>query len=154
MKRPSLPEKETLALCYAALEPSKALFRKYVEMMEQLRTTGNISEQDHAILRLSPVAQRELMDVTLGDETALTGIGLKEVLSRVKESLVEEQKALAAAERAGSNRCMRCQRNLGRHCNRRLIVLLRRRNYPNAKSQTPCHLGRPLDRKKSCVHSC
>ncbi|MBK9522025.1 MAG: hypothetical protein KBA96_10900 [Rhodocyclaceae bacterium] len=100
MKRPSLPEKETLALCYAALEPSKALFRKYVEMMEQLRTTGNISEQDHAILRLSPVAQRELMDVTLGDETALTGIGLKEVLSRVKESLVEEQKALAAAERA------------------------------------------------------
>jgi hypothetical protein len=100
MKRPSLPEKETLALCYAALEPSKVLFRKYVEMMEQLRSTGNISEQDHAILRLSPVAQRELMDVTLGDEQALTGIGLKEVLSRVKESLVDEQKALAAADRA------------------------------------------------------
>jgi len=100
MRRPSLPEKETLALCYAALEPSKVLFRKYVEMMEQLRSTGNISEQDHAILRLSPVAQRELMDVTLGDEKALTGVGLKEVLNRVKESLVDEQKALAAADRA------------------------------------------------------
>lgn len=100
MKRPSLPEKETLAFCYAALEPSKELFRKYVEKMELLRSTGNISEQDHAILRLSPLAQRELMDLTLGDEGALTGTGLREILSRVKESLVSEQKIVAAADRA------------------------------------------------------
>lgn len=100
MKRPSLPEKETLAFCYAALEPSKELFRKYVEKMELLRSTGNISEQDHAILRLSPLAQRELMDLTLGDEEALTGTGLREILSRVKESLVGEQKIRAAADRA------------------------------------------------------
>lgn len=100
MKRPSLPEKETLAFCYAALEPSKELFRKYVEKMELLRSTGNISEQDHAILRLSPLAQRELMDLTLGDEQALTGHGLREILDRVKESLVSDQKILAAADRA------------------------------------------------------
>ncbi len=100
MKRPTLPEKETMAICYAALEPSKELFRKYVEMMDQLRSAGNISEQEHAILRLSPIAQRELMDFTLGDEGALTGTGLREILTRVKESLIEEQKTIAAADRA------------------------------------------------------
>lgn len=100
MKRPSLPEKETLAICYAALEPSKELFVKYVDMMAQLRNSGNISEQDHAILRLSPIAQRELMEFTLGDEQALTGSGIKEILSRVKESLINEQQQLAAAARA------------------------------------------------------
>lgn len=99
MKRPLLPEKETMAFCYAALEPNKELFRKYVEMMGQLRSAGNISEKDHAILRLSPIAQRELMDFTLGDEGALTGSGMKEILDRIKESLIEEQKKLAAQER-------------------------------------------------------
>ncbi|MDD5286790.1 MAG: hypothetical protein PHD54_13120 [Desulfuromonadaceae bacterium] len=99
MKRPNLPEKETLALCYAALEPSKELFIKYVGMMNQLMKCGNISEHDHAILRLSPIAQRELMDLTLGDEGTLTGNGIKEILGRVKESLIVEQQNIAAEER-------------------------------------------------------
>jgi ABC-type multidrug transport system fused ATPase/permease subunit len=99
MKRPSLPEKETLALCYAALEPGSELFRKYVEMMSQLTATGQISEEEHAILRLSPIAHQELMHFTLGDEEALTGAGLHKILDRAKERLVAEQKRLADEER-------------------------------------------------------
>ncbi len=99
LKRPLLPEKETLAICYAALEPGKELFNKYVAMMDQLRSTESISEQEHAILRLSPLAQKELMDLTLGDEKALTGSGLREILDRVKQNLVEEQKKIDAEER-------------------------------------------------------
>jgi hypothetical protein len=98
MKRPSLPEKETLALCYAALEPGKELFQKYVETMDRLKENGQISEADHAILRLSPLAHRELMNFTLGDEQALTGSGLRQILNRVKESLVKEEKKRAAEQ--------------------------------------------------------
>ncbi len=99
MKRPSLPEKETLALCYAALEPGKGLFRKYVEVMSQLTASGLISEEDHAILRLSPIAHQELMHLTLGDEEALTNVGLRQILERAKNRLVAEQKEIAADER-------------------------------------------------------
>jgi hypothetical protein len=100
MKRPSLPEKETLAMCYAAMEPSKTLFNKYVQTMNILRDQGNISPEEHAILRLSPVAQRELMDITLGEEESLTGNSLKAILDRVKESYITEQKKTLQEERS------------------------------------------------------
>ena len=99
MKRPLLPEKETLAFCYAALEPPKELFKKYVEMMDSLKEKKNISEEEHAILRMSPMAHKELMDLTLGEERALTGASLRDILSRVKESLIDEQKKVSAEER-------------------------------------------------------
>ena len=45
------------------------------------------------------MAHKELMDLTLGEERALTGASLREILSRVKESLIDEQKKVSAEER-------------------------------------------------------
>lgn len=104
MKRPDLPEKETLALCYAALEPSKELFQKYVKTMDELREQNQISADDHAILRSSPIAYRELMDFTLGDEEALTGRGMREIMDRVKRSLVEDHIRSTTEEKEKLNR--------------------------------------------------
>jgi hypothetical protein len=99
MKWPSLPEKETLALCYAALEPNSHLFRKYVEMMDNLRQKNEITPEIHAILRSSPIAYRELMDFTLGEEKALTGYGMGEIIDRVKNSLIDEHLRSSTEER-------------------------------------------------------
>lgn len=114
MKRPSLPEKETLALCFALLEPSKELFGKYVNEMDRLRDRQEISEEDHAILRLSSAAHRELMNLTLGDEEALTGNGVRQILDRVKKSLIEEQKRIAEAERVALERVLGQQQDMYR----------------------------------------
>lgn len=90
LKNPSLPEQETLALCYAALEPSHALVEKYVRTMDEMRKGGQLSENDHAILRASALAESEMMDMTLGDDSALTYQSLTEILERAKATLTSE----------------------------------------------------------------
>jgi len=90
LKKPELPERETLALCYAALEPSRALLEKYVRTMDEMRASGVISENDHAILRASGFAQSEVMDMTLGDDAALTHQSVSELLARAKGVLVAD----------------------------------------------------------------
>jgi hypothetical protein len=91
MQAPSLPVTETMALCYAALEPSPELFRKYVQEMDKLLQAGQITARDHEILRLSPSAREELMELTLGDEHALTVTSIKSILANVKTAIVAEQ---------------------------------------------------------------
>lgn len=90
LKNPTLPERETLALCYAALEPSRALVEKYVKTMDELRSSGKISENDHAILRASSIAEAQMMDMTLGDDKALTQQRVVEILARAKATLLTE----------------------------------------------------------------
>jgi hypothetical protein len=90
LTRPQLPERETLALCYAGLEPSKILVEKYVATMDRMRNAGRISEDDHAILRASAIAEDELMHLTLGDDDALTEQSISQILDRTKETLARE----------------------------------------------------------------
>ncbi|MFZ2753110.1 MAG: hypothetical protein WAZ48_06640 [Lysobacteraceae bacterium] len=90
---PSLPLYETMALSYAALEPSTDLFKKYVLEMDRLLAAGQISTHDHEILRLSPSARNELMELTLGDEQALTASSIKSILSNARTAIVAEQQS-------------------------------------------------------------
>jgi hypothetical protein len=90
LKMPSLPEREALAMCYAALEPSAALLEKYVRKMDMMRQSGAISEDDHAILRASSVAQIELMNLTRGDDDALSNQSISTILEKAKSSLVAD----------------------------------------------------------------
>lgn len=90
---PLLPLHETLALSYAALEPSTDLFRKYVEEMDRLLETSQISATDHEILRLSNSAREELMELTLGDEHSLTASSIKRILENAKAAIIAEQSA-------------------------------------------------------------
>lgn len=96
---PDLPEKETMAACYAALEPSKPLWDKYLAELESLEEKGSITADDHALLRVSGLATDELMGLTMGDEKAFGANSVPQILDRVKNSLVAEQmKALAKAK--------------------------------------------------------
>ncbi|GFO57266.1 hypothetical protein GMSM_42730 [Geomonas sp. Red276] len=98
VEAPALPLTETLALCYAALEPPADLFKKYVQEMDRLLESGQITPRDHEILRLSPSARDELMELTLGDEAALTVSNIKSILANLKASILSEQKLVHDAE--------------------------------------------------------
>jgi hypothetical protein len=88
---PELPMTEVIAFSYAALQPSKGLLDKYLGEIEKLEKQGTITERDHQLLRSSDVAQRELMNLTLGEEDALTEQTVPEMLSRVTNEIMKER---------------------------------------------------------------
>ena len=98
---PALPEKKTLAACYAGMEPRASLWGKYLSELNAMEAKGQITPDDHVVLRLSGIAIDELMDMTLGDEAAFDGSTVSQILERVKEShRAESIEALVAEERA------------------------------------------------------
>lgn len=98
MGAPDLPTVEVLAFSYAALQPSKELLDKYLEEAEKLDRQGKISERDHQLLRSSPLAQEELLKLTMGDEAALTERTIMETLQRVSSEIKKEETLKLSAE--------------------------------------------------------
>ena len=88
---PAVPATELLALSYAALEPSKELFEKYLYEIDKLEDQGKITARDHQLLRSSHLASAEVMDLTLGEEDALTEQTVTETLRRVTEEIQKEE---------------------------------------------------------------
>ena len=88
---PAVPAAELLALSYAALEPSKELFERYLREIDKLENQGKISVRDHQLLRSSHLASAELMNLTLGEEDALSEQTVTEMLSRVTEEIQKEE---------------------------------------------------------------
>ncbi|MBM1142145.1 hypothetical protein GN155_000055 [Alcanivorax sp. ZXX171] len=99
MDAPNLPVKETLAACYAAMEPNAELWGKYLTELQRLEEAGEITADDHAVLRASGLSEKALMDLTLGDETLLRGDTVTEILGRVKKELSAEESAKRKEER-------------------------------------------------------
>jgi len=96
---PELPTKELLANCYAAMEPRTPLWDKYIKEIDSLTAKGKISVEDHAILRISPLATDELMNLTLGEENALAGGTIRQILDRVKTALTAEKDIIIEKEK-------------------------------------------------------
>ena len=88
---PAVPATELLALSYAALEPSKELFDRYLREIEKLKDQEKITARDHQLLRSSHLASEELMNLTLGEEDALTEQTVTETLRRVAEEIQKEE---------------------------------------------------------------
>ena len=91
---PELPVKQMMAKCYAAMEPKEGLWHKYLAQADELLKVGRISPDDHAILRASDLAREELMNLTQGEESALKGGSISEILERVKTEMVVEKDKL------------------------------------------------------------
>ena len=96
----AVPMTELLAFSYAALQPSKELLEKYLSEIEKLEKQGKITERDHQLLRSSQLAQSELMNLTLGEEDALTEQTVAETLKRVTEEIKKEESDQYRMERA------------------------------------------------------
>ena len=91
MGAPSIPMTQLLAFSYAALEPSKELLSKYLREIERLEARGTITARDHELLRASPLVHRELMHLTLGEDSALSEETITETLERVSTELKKEE---------------------------------------------------------------
>ena len=80
---PAVPMTELLAFSYAALEPPMGLWEKYLSEIDKLTEQGKITARDHQLLRSSWLASEELVNLTLGEEDALTEQTITETLKRV-----------------------------------------------------------------------
>ena len=87
MGAPTIPQAQLLAFSYAALGPSPALLDKFMSEIDRLEKDGTISESDHQLLRSSPRACEELVDLTLGEDVALTSETVMETLERVSDEI-------------------------------------------------------------------
>ena len=90
MGAPQLPMIEVLAFSYAALRPSSKLLNKFLKEIDKLEEMGNISSRDHQILRSDYRVNNELMELTLGDEAALTEETITKTLERVSSEIKKE----------------------------------------------------------------
>ena len=104
LKRPlvssSLPKFEMIALAYTALNPSEAFWKRTLAEIERAVREKNITPRDHAIARISPRMQREMMNLTLGREENITQTTVVEAIERIRNELVAEERARANAAEA------------------------------------------------------
>lgn len=94
-----LPRREIMVQCYAAMEPSHALWLKFLAEIERMNADGTISATDHEALRLSYRAREELMNLTLGEERAFSPTTIGRILEIVKDDYTREHRESLAAER-------------------------------------------------------
>ncbi|MDD9803159.1 MAG: hypothetical protein OXU53_11505 [Deltaproteobacteria bacterium] len=86
-----IPETEIFAYAYGALSPSRDFLEKFMNEIDKLEKGGQITVRDHQLLRSSSFVSDDLMELTLGDETALTSETIFETLERVKEEILDEE---------------------------------------------------------------
>lgn len=99
LSAPDLPRKHIIADCYAAMEPGNALWKKYLTEISTLQSKGDISSDDYYLLRASLQARSALMELTMGDEEAFVEGTPKEILERVKQSMIAEEAAKVVVEK-------------------------------------------------------
>ncbi|MFM0665908.1 hypothetical protein [Paraburkholderia sediminicola] len=85
-----LPQKEVLALAYAAMQPTQKFWTKVLEEADKLQANGEISARDHQLLRSSRHVQDELMKLTLGSEESLTKESITRTVQRVTDEIRKE----------------------------------------------------------------
>jgi hypothetical protein len=93
-----------IADSYAAMNPPDTLWRKYLAEAARLKSTGDVSESEFALLRFSMEARDALMTVTRGDAELFAEGTVAEVLAMAKRN------AASDAERAGREAAVAEQR--------------------------------------------
>lgn len=93
--------RELVALCRAALRPSRKTWERFLRHLEQLRQSNSISSDEAAAIVVSNLADRmlgeaELMDGDAGPDAE----ALDDVVSRVKASYAEDAQRIVAAVEA------------------------------------------------------
>ena len=90
---PELPRKMIIADCYAATQPDEYLWGLYLSKMEQLQSRQEITVEDYYTFRHIHEAKAALMEVTLGNEDALTEGTIAEIIKRTRERISAETHA-------------------------------------------------------------
>lgn len=89
----SLNKRKMIADCYAAVQPSKTLMKKYRNEIDKLREEDKITQDEYYLLRTHRVALNLLEDKTLGDPDNFSDKTPEEILGVIKrESQIEPLK--------------------------------------------------------------
>jgi hypothetical protein len=116
---PTIPMREVLAFSYAALQPSQAIWDKYLLEVEKLEKQKTITARDLQLLRSSQLAQEELMTLTLGEEESLSEQTITEVLDRVTGEIKREENDKLSEEKAAH---VKTQEKLIAERNEKLLI--------------------------------
>lgn len=87
-----LPSKIMTANCYAALRPSEKLWNRFLHELDGLQESGKITPEQHQYMRYELKVRDELMNFTLGDESALSETQIYQLLDMHTEQIVKPYK--------------------------------------------------------------
>ncbi len=90
LSAPAIPRQMILADCYAAMNPSDALWRRYIDEIEKLRTSGAVSDRDYFLLRYDSEARAMLVRDTLSIPDNVSPQTPLDILEKSKRALVGE----------------------------------------------------------------
>lgn len=89
LKRPlevaDLPWKRVLADCFAAMRPTPAVWERFCDELERLRSSGALREDDYPRLRFSVGVRETLMDETRGDPDRVTDRIVEDLLDLARQ---------------------------------------------------------------------
>lgn len=86
----SLNEKKIIADCYAALQPSDMLIKKFLNEIGKLKSEEKISDDEYYLLRSHRVAMELLEEKTMGDPNNFTDKTSEEILEEIKKGIRKE----------------------------------------------------------------
>ena len=101
---PDMPRKQIIADAYAATQPDSALWRKYVDKIENLKRRSEIEADDYYAFRYTQEARNSLMEITHGSREVLTDGTVREILEVVKSKFQKEQLDRASVQQAALQR--------------------------------------------------
>ena len=95
----AINEKKIIADCFAAMQPSESLLRKYISAVEQLKIQGKITADQYYLLRSHRAASNLLEEKTLGDPEAFEGKTAEEILDDIVSIIKAQERQLLEDEK-------------------------------------------------------
>jgi hypothetical protein len=86
----SINKRKMIADCYAAVQPSKVLMKKYRQEIDKLRNENKINEDEYYLLRAHRTALNLLEEKTLGDPDNFTDKTPEEILEVIRQECQAE----------------------------------------------------------------
>lgn len=88
-KVPDLPRERVVANCFAAMQPSEEMWRRYASEARKLLEQGTITESDYELLVHSTDSRLHLMNLTFGDSEKIVGT-VEEILERSRQEILRD----------------------------------------------------------------
>lgn len=87
---PDLPMRKIIADSYAAIQPDEKLMAKWVNEIKKLEAAIKVTEEDYYFMRSSDEVYQALMEITKGNDEAITSGTVPQILERAKEIVRQE----------------------------------------------------------------
>jgi len=83
----AINSKKFMAECYAAIQPSEKLIKKYLAEIEKLKTANKINNDDYYLLRSHRASLNLLETTSMGDPDAIDATSTEEILDGIIQSI-------------------------------------------------------------------